>query len=90
MPAIQRQRDKNMAGAVITSVLQKSVYANGQLVSVNGSEVANHAPTHIKPKTKTGSSNVFVQGIPVNRTGDKDSCGHSRAAGSSNVYVNGG
>jgi uncharacterized Zn-binding protein involved in type VI secretion len=37
--------------------------------------------------TANGSTTVFINGIPVNRRGDADSCGHPREQGSSNVFV---
>ncbi len=91
MPAVHRQFDKNAQGAPITKVIQSSVYANRMLVSVNGSLVKGHGVgPHFSPKTANGSKNVFVENLPVNKSGDKDTCGHPRALGSSSVYVNGG
>ena len=91
MPGIHRQFDKNAQGALIIKVIQSSVYANRMPVSVNGSIVKGHGVgPHFSPKTANGSKNVFVEGLPVNKTGDKDTCTHPRALGSSNVFVNGG
>ena len=90
MPQVHRLTDDNTAGAPITSTLQNSVYANNLLVGVNGSPVAGHGPgVHGGPVTANGSSNVFIENIPVNRQGDDDTCGHSRNIGSPDVYVNG-
>jgi uncharacterized Zn-binding protein involved in type VI secretion len=90
MPAIEREGDKNNGGAPVVMSLQKTVYVNGRPVSVVGSAVAGHGRRHgSNHKTVTGSSNVFVAGIPVNRIGDKDTCGHVRIEGSPDVYVNG-
>jgi uncharacterized Zn-binding protein involved in type VI secretion len=70
-------------------VVQQTVYANNLLVSVDGSPVEDHGPgVHADPLTANGSPNVFIQFIPVNRLGDEDTCGHPRAQGSPNVYVN--
>lgn len=91
MPAVHRQFDRNTAKAEIVKVIQSSVYANNLLVSVDGSPVKMHGIyPHSKPFTANGSKNVFIERMPVNRTGDKDTCGHPRALGSSNVFVNGG
>jgi uncharacterized Zn-binding protein involved in type VI secretion len=59
---------------------------------VDGDSVSSHPPgiaPHVAAKTANGSSNVFVGGIGVNRTGDADTCAHTRSGGSSNVFVNG-
>lgn len=91
MPAVHRLGDANSAGGVILSTSQGSVFVNGKLAATDGSTVSGHFPffpPHV-PTTKTanGSSTVFIEGIPVNRLGDADECGHPRAAGSPNVYV---
>jgi uncharacterized Zn-binding protein involved in type VI secretion len=89
MPAAQRVGDADTGGGVITASLQSHVFCNGALVAVNGSPVSGHVPggVHAAPRTASGSSTVFIKGIPVNRTGDADTCGHPRAAGSPNVFV---
>jgi len=91
MPEIHRQFDTNNIGAPIIAVVQKSVYANNLLVSVDGSRVQGHGiGKHFSPETANGSRNVYIENIPVNRRGDNDTCGHSRISNGSNVYVNGG
>ena len=88
MPQVHRLFDPNTAGAPITSVIQNSVYSNYLLTSVDGSPVAGHGPgVHGGPLTANGSTNVFIEYIPVNRLGDPDTCGHPRAEGSPDVYV---
>jgi uncharacterized Zn-binding protein involved in type VI secretion len=87
MPAVQRLGDPNTAGAAITGTLQASVFTNGKLTAVNGSPVETHNIIHISPKTASGNPTVFINGIPVNRTGDADTCGHARGAGSPNVFI---
>ena len=92
MPSVHRMGDANDAGGVITGIPQNSVYANGKLVSVDSSSVSPHIPfipPHVGTLTASGSSTVFIGGVPVNRTGDADSCGHSRASGSPDVNVGG-
>jgi uncharacterized Zn-binding protein involved in type VI secretion len=89
MPQVHRLTDPNTAGAPIVEVVQQTVYANNLLVSVDGSPVEGHGPgVHSGPLTANGSQNVFIQFIPVNKLGDPDTCGHPRADGSPNVYVN--
>ena len=90
MAAAQRNGDANTGAGVINSIPQSTVYVNSKLVSVNGSSgtacgVGIHAATVWK--TANGSSTVFAGGIAVNRTGDADTCLHTRAGGSSDVFV---
>jgi uncharacterized Zn-binding protein involved in type VI secretion len=88
MPAVHRQGDANDGGGVIEDVSQGTVYVNGQLASVDGSSVSDHGlGEHSGPVTANGSSTVFIGGIPVNRQGDADTCGDSRAEGSPDVHV---
>ena len=90
MAAAQRMTDANNGGGTISSVPQSTVYANSKLLSVNGSSVTTHGTdpaVHSGATTANGSSTVFAGGTAVNRTGDADSCGHTRAGGSSDVYV---
>jgi uncharacterized Zn-binding protein involved in type VI secretion len=86
----QRMTDANTGGGTIISVPQSTVYANSKLLSVNGSSVSSHGTgldTHPVLPTANGSSTVFAGGTAVNRTGDADSCGHTRTGGSSNVNI---
>jgi len=94
---IQRQFDQNNGGGVITNVPQSNVFANSQLVAVQGSTGTGHAECFSSPpiiihcagvwQTTTTTPNVFVNNIPVTATGDVDTCGHSRIIGSPNVFV---
>lgn len=89
MSAIERRGDVNTAGAAITGTKQSTVFANNILVATNGDPVAGHGKgIHRAPSTANGSSTVFISGIPINRIGDSDTCGHTRASGSPNVFVN--
>tara|TARA_B100000780_G_scaffold195364_1_gene137819 strand:- start:232 stop:516 length:285 start_codon:yes stop_codon:yes gene_type:complete len=88
----QRKGDANNIGAVIAGVTDNKVKVNGLLISINGSSVADHLPvnnvnTHVNISTANGSSTVKSGGVPVNRTTDADSCGHTRVGGSSNVNI---
>jgi len=90
MAAAQRKTDANTGGGTISSVPQSTVYANSKLLSVNGSSVTTHGTdpaVHSGATTANGSSTVFAGGTAVNRTGDADSCTHTRAGGSSNVNI---
>ena len=90
MAAAQRKTDANTGGGTISSVLQSTVFANSKLLSVNGSSVTTHGTdpaVHSSATTANGSSTVFAGGTAVNRTGDADSCTHTRAGGSSDVSV---
>ena len=90
MAAAQRMTDANTGGGTISSVPQSTVYANSKLLSVNGSSVTTHGTdpaVHSGAKTANGSSTVFAGGTAVNKTGDADSCTHTRTGGSSNVNI---
>ena len=86
MAAAQRMTDANDGGGIISSVPQSTVFANSKLLSVNGSSVTTHG-LHSGATTANGSSTVFAGGIAINRTGDADSCTHTRTGGSSDVFV---
>lgn len=92
MPSVQRQGDTNSAGGAATSGVA-SVRVNGKPVVVNGTSVSAHAPwgrphpPHAGPTTTGGSGTVRAGGIPINRTGDADTCGHARVGGSPDVRV---
>ena len=86
----QRMTDANTGGGTIISVPQSTVYANSKLLSVNGSSVSSHGTgldVHPVLPTANGSDTVKAGGLGVNRTGDADSCTHTRTGGSSNVNI---
>ena len=90
MAAAQRKTDANTGGGTISSVPQSTVFANSKLLSVNGSSVTTHGVNpnvHASATTANGSSTVFAKNLAVNRTGDADSCTHTRTGGSSNVNI---
>ncbi len=88
MTEIHRVTDPNTADAPVTSSLQSTVYAGGELVAVDGSPVAGHGVgEHASPVTANGDTTVYAEGIPINSKGDADSCGHPRAAGLNTVFV---
>jgi uncharacterized Zn-binding protein involved in type VI secretion len=85
---VHRLGDPNEDGAAVTDIAQGTVFANNMLVSIDGSAVEGHGlGEHDSPVTANGSATVFIGGIPVNRQGDADTCGHPRADGSPNVNV---
>ena len=90
MPKAQRNGDANTGGGVINSIPQSTVFVNSKLVSVNGSKGTGHGiGIHAANAwdTANGSSPVFAGGIAINRTGDADTCAHTRAGGSDDVFV---
>jgi len=77
------------AGA-ITSSLQSVVRVDGIAISVDGSPVSPHhnSPTrHNSETTANGVSNVLINGVPVNITGNADTCGHLRVGGNSMIQI---
>ena len=90
MAAAQRMTDANDGGGIISSVPQSTVFANSKLLSVNGSSVTTHGTdpaVHSGTVTANGSDTVKAGGLGVNRTGDADSCGHTRGGGSDDVNI---
>lgn len=87
MPAVQRVGDSDSGGGVITSGFSP-VRVNNRVVSVDGSPVSPHSsnPVHV-PVTTSGVASVRAGGIPINVTGNPDTCGHARTGGSENVNI---
>jgi uncharacterized Zn-binding protein involved in type VI secretion len=83
---VQRLGDINDGDGEIRDIAQGTVYANGLLIAIDGSFVEAH-DLHLESYTANGSPSVFINGIPVNRQGDEDECGHTREDGSPDVYV---
>lgn len=92
MPAVQREGDSNSAGGAAKAGVA-SVRVNGSTVCVTGTGVTAHAPwgiphpPHAAASTTGGSATVRAGGVPINRTGDVDTCGHARVGGSPDVRV---
>lgn len=80
MASIQCVGDQDDGGGVILSSLQSKVTIGGKLVAVNGSPVSNHG-NHTNVVTANGHPSITIGGIPINITGDVDSCGHHRVGG---------
>ena len=95
MPNVQRRGDTNAARGVATNGVA-SVRVNGRPIVVPNISVAPHpccgrrrCSKHCSAVTTGGSSTVRAGGRPVIRTSvDRDTCGHARAGGSSDVRVN--
>lgn len=84
MPGISRDID-TAGGDLIPS--QATVFANSELVIVNGDEVKNHGSgDHAAATMIAGSNNVFIGGVAVVNAGDLATCGDA-ATGSANVKV---
>ena len=91
MPNVQRQGDTNTAGGVARGGVA-SVRVNNRPIIVNGCSVTPHpccgqpgCGAHCSATTRGGIPTVRAGGIPINVTGNPDTCGHPRAAGSPNV-----
>ncbi len=94
MPAAQRVGDPDNAGGTVIGGVA-SVRVNNRPIAVKGNSVTPHPPCgfpggspHCSAQVSQASPNVNAGNIPVTRTGDADSCGHSRSAGSPDVRVN--
>jgi len=93
MPQAQRVGDSNDGGGAIVMSPQSFVFIEGQLAAVLGSAVSSHVscpipPTHCAAIVTSGSPFVFINGIPLVRSGDSDSCGHTRIGGSALLISN--
>lgn len=94
MPGVQRQGDANDAGGVASGGVS-SVRVNGRPIMVTGQSVSPHPccgqkrcpPIHCSATTAGGSSSVKAGGIAIVVTGNADTCGHSRAGGSTDVRI---
>ena len=87
-----RMGDANTGGGTITTIPQSTVFANSKVLAVNGSKGTGHGVglhAYHAWDTANGSLTVKVGGIPVNRKGDTDTCGHDRTGGSSDVNIGG-
>jgi uncharacterized Zn-binding protein involved in type VI secretion len=68
MPGVSRDND-TAGGDLIPS--QSTVFANNELVIVDGDDVEGHGPgEHAAPTMIAGSNNVFVGNIPIVNRGD--------------------
>jgi len=94
VPGVQRVGDRNSAGGVILNG-DSSVLINGRAVAVQDASVSAHPccgargcpPIHCNAKTQASTSGVRINGKAVILAGDKDTCGHTRVSGSSDVTI---
>ena len=93
MPKVARMGDLNSGGGIILTIPQSTVFANGKLISVDGSRGSGHpvGPPHALNAwvTSDGASTVTINNIPVNDEGDADDCTHVRVDGSPDVFTHG-
>ena len=87
MPSISRIGDTNEArGAIISGA--STVFANGILLGLQGSKLSPHGKdAHKSASVTNGSPSVYADGLPVARVTSGNSCGHSMAQGSPDVFV---
>jgi uncharacterized Zn-binding protein involved in type VI secretion len=98
MPAVARKTDQNAGGGIIQQLPDNDfVRCEGLLVSVDGSMGSTHPPapednSHTSGvwKTAHGSSTVRINGKPVNRAQDADTCQHARKGGSPSTRIGDG
>jgi uncharacterized Zn-binding protein involved in type VI secretion len=93
MPNLCRVGDINQTGGAIIGGAS-TVFANGLKVGQLGNQLTPHAPwskkahpPHRKATVTSGSPTVFADGIAVARVTSSNSCGHSMAQGSPDVFV---
>ena len=90
---IQRTGDFNSGGGVIIGGGQSNVLINGRPAAKPGSLVTPHIGCskkgwkHCIATTTPTSATVLANGSPLVLTGGKDTCGHGRVGGSSNVLA---
>lgn len=87
MAQLSRKGDQNQAGGKIIRGAG-TVFANSIAVGLHVSDITPHGPgIHASAKTTEGSPTVFAEGCPVLRVGSGNTCGHSIAQGSPDVFV---
>lgn len=88
MPQLSRLGDTNDAGGAITRGAA-TVFANGIPVGLHVSGITPHdpgLPPHLGASTTDGSPTVICEHAPVLRVTSGNTCGHSIAQGSPNIY----
>jgi len=94
MPGAVRIGDVNSAGGAAVGAGATSVIINGRPACLIGTSETPHsccgAPgrgIHCSANTTLGSMSVIATGKPINYVGSPDTCGHSRANGSTDVII---
>ena len=97
MAAVQRMTDQNSGGGIIQTIPQHFVRVDGLVVAVVGAQGSAHPPCPEVPihcqnvwQTTRGAPRVRINGIPVIRFNDPDSCGHRRVGGSTTTRIGDG
>lgn len=82
---------------MLTTIPQSFVRVDGLVVAVVGSQGSAHVPCPEVPihcqnvwATAIGAPRVRINGLPVIRTQDTDTCGHRRIIGSTTTRVGNG
>jgi uncharacterized Zn-binding protein involved in type VI secretion len=92
--SVQRVGDANVVGGIILAG-DPTVLVNFRPIATLGASVTPHPccgaqgcpPIHCAAETTATNYTVLVAGRPVVTTGDVDTCGHPRAAGSLDVLI---
>jgi uncharacterized Zn-binding protein involved in type VI secretion len=89
--------DANTGGGIIQTIPQSFVRVDGLVCAVVGSKGSAHPPcpeddSHCQNvwQTTIGAPRVRINGLPVIRQNDPDSCTHKRAAGSATTRIGDG
>ncbi|WDY57004.1 RHS repeat-associated core domain-containing protein [Pseudomonas sp. PSKL.D1] len=82
-------KNRSPAGQIERIGCSPNVFINGRNAAHATLSTAK-CEQHPIPLVAEGSSNVFINGVPAARKGDKLTCGASIASGSSNVFIGGG
>jgi uncharacterized Zn-binding protein involved in type VI secretion len=98
MPPVQRMDDLNDGGGAIQTIPQSFVRVDGKIVAVVGSTGTAHPPCPDDNRhclnvwtTTRGAPRVRINGMPVIRFGDPDSCTpHTRIGGSTTTRIGDG
>ena len=69
------------------AAVQRKTDANTGGGTISSTAHGTYPNVHAGVTTANGSSTVFAGGIAINRTGDADSCTHTRTGGSGDVFV---
>jgi uncharacterized Zn-binding protein involved in type VI secretion len=94
MPGVQRVGDANSSGGVIQQG-DPSVLVNGRPIALVDAPVSPHPPcgqrggqAHCSARTQSASNGtVLVNGKQITLSGSRDTCGHDRSTGSTDVVI---
>ena len=94
--AVQRVGDQNSAGGLILRG-DNTVLVNGRAIAVQSAPVSPHPccgargcpPVHCNAQTQASTGEILVNGVPLIKRNDIDTCGHNRVGGSPDVVIGG-